>query len=142
MSSDVIEGEPSHLEPTLFLSPSMPTLDVLSKPISQHILDPDNPSYALSRKYHDDPRNPLRQPKHRSHEDQNDNQEVQRQWLECMKNSYATVKEWMDKDEALWVESKLGLNSNGELKSIPFANMTYLSLEEGLDKINLRATNP
>ena len=25
-------------------------------------------------------------------------------------------KQWMDKDEALWVESKLGLDPNGELK--------------------------
>jgi hypothetical protein len=55
----------------------MPTLDVLSKPISQPILDPDDPTYALSPKSHGDPRNPLRQSKHRSHEDQNDDQEVQ-----------------------------------------------------------------
>ena len=48
MSSDAIEGEPSHLEDTPILSPSMPTLDVLFEPISQPILDPDNPSYALS----------------------------------------------------------------------------------------------
>jgi hypothetical protein len=34
MSSDAIEGEPSHLEATPILSPSMPTLDILSKPIS------------------------------------------------------------------------------------------------------------
>ena len=48
----------------------------------------------------------------------------------------------MDKDEALWVESKLGLDSNGEFNSIPFANMTHPSLDEALDKINPRATNP
>jgi hypothetical protein len=48
----------------------------------------------------------------------------------------------MDKYEALWVESKLGLDSNGELKSIPFANMIHPSLEEVLDKINLSTTNP
>ena len=48
----------------------------------------------------------------------------------------------MDKDEALWVESKLGLDSNSELKSISFTNMTHPSLEEALDKINSRATNP
>ena len=42
MSSDAIEGEPSHLETTPILSPSMPILDVLYKPISQHILDPEN----------------------------------------------------------------------------------------------------
>jgi hypothetical protein len=55
----------------------MPTLDALSKLVSQPTLDPDDPSYALSPKSHDDPRNPLRQPKHRSHEDQKDDQEVQ-----------------------------------------------------------------
>jgi hypothetical protein len=76
MSSDDIEGEPSHLVNPIF-SPSMTTLDVLSEPISQSILDPDDPSYALSPKYHDDPRNPLRQPKHRSHEDHEDDQEEQ-----------------------------------------------------------------
>jgi hypothetical protein len=35
-----------------------------------------------------------------------------------LKNLYAIVKEGMDKDEALWVESKLGLDPNSELKSI------------------------
>jgi hypothetical protein len=119
----------------------MPIINVLSEPISQSILDPDDPSYALSPKLHDDPRNLLRQPKHRSHEDQKDYQEVLQQWLECMKNSYAIVKNWMDKDEALWVQSKLGLDSNGEFKSIPFTNMTHLSLEV-LDKTNPRDTNP
>ena len=48
----------------------------------------------------------------------------------------------MDKDEALWVESKLGVDSNSELKSISFINMTHPSLEEALDEINPRATNP
>jgi len=48
----------------------------------------------------------------------------------------------MDKDEALWVQSKLGLDSNSELKSISFTNMTHPSLEEALDEINPRATNP
>jgi len=57
-SSDDIEGEMSHLANPIFSS--MTTLDVLSKPISQPILDPDDPSYALSPKSHDDPRNPLR----------------------------------------------------------------------------------
>jgi hypothetical protein len=47
MSSDAIEGEPSHLEANPIFS-SMPTLDVLSEPISQPILNPDNLSYALS----------------------------------------------------------------------------------------------
>jgi hypothetical protein len=97
MSSDAIEGDLSPLEDTYILSPSIPTLNVLSEPISQLILDLDDPSYALSPKPHDDPRNPLRQSKHRSHEDQKDDQEVLRQWLECMKNSYAIVKKWMDK---------------------------------------------
>ena len=82
----------------------MPTFDVSFKPI----LDPDDTSYALSPKSHDDPRNPQRQPKHRSHEDHKDDQEEQQQWLQCIKNSYAIAKEWMDKDKALWVESKLG----------------------------------
>jgi hypothetical protein len=63
-------------------------------------------------------------------------------WLECIKNSYAIAKDWMDKDKALWVESKPGLDSNSEFNSIPFANMTHPSLEEALDKINPRATNP
>ena len=67
MSSDAIEGELSHLANPIF-SPSIPTLDVLSEPISQPILDPDDPSYALSPKFHDDPRNPLRQPEYMSHE--------------------------------------------------------------------------
>jgi hypothetical protein len=62
----------------------MPTLDVFSEPISQHILDPDDPSYALSPKSHDDPINSVRQPKYMSHEDHKDDQEEQRQWLECI----------------------------------------------------------
>ena len=78
MSIDTIEGEPSQLEVNPILSPSMPTLDILSKPISQPILDPDDPSYALSPKSHDDPRNPLRQPKHRNHEGHKEDQEEQR----------------------------------------------------------------
>ena len=66
------------------------------------------PSYAPSLKSHDGPRNPLRQPKYRNHEDRKDDQEEQRQWLKCIKNwleyiknSYAIAKEWIDKDEAL-----------------------------------------
>jgi peptidyl-tRNA hydrolase len=47
----------------------------------------------------------------------------------------------MDKDEALWVESKLNLDPNGEFKSISLINMTHSSLEETLDKITLRVTN-
>ena len=76
MSSGAIEGELSHLANPIF-SPSMTTLDVLSKPISQPILDPNDPSYALSPKSQDDPRNLLIQPKHRSHEDCKDDQEEQ-----------------------------------------------------------------
>ena len=63
-------------------------------------------------------------------------------WLECIKNSYVVAKDWMDKDEGLWVESKLGLDSNSEFKSISFINMTHPSLEEALDEINPGATNP
>ena len=55
--------------------------------------------------------------------------------MECIKNSYAIAKEWMDKDEALWVESKLDLDANGELKSISLINITHPSLEEALVKI-------
>jgi hypothetical protein len=145
MSSDAIEGETIHLKVNPIFSPSMPTLDVLSQPI----LDLDEPSHALSPKYHDDPRNSLRQPKHRSYVDHKDDQKEQQQWQECikncleyMKNTYAIVKEWMDKDEALWVESKLGLDPNGELKSISSINMTHPSLEKALDEINPRDTNP
>jgi hypothetical protein len=72
MFSDVVEGEPSHLEDTSIFSPSMSTLDVLPEPIFQSILDPDDPSYAFFPKSHDDPRNPLTHPKHRSHEDHKD----------------------------------------------------------------------
>ena len=77
MSSETIEGELIYLEPIPILSPSMPILDVSSKHISKPILDPDDPSYALSSKSHDDPRNPLRQTKHRSYEDHMDDQEEQ-----------------------------------------------------------------
>jgi hypothetical protein len=75
MFSDAIEGEPSHLEDTSIFSPSMSTLDVLSEPIFQSILNLDDSSYTFFPKSHDDPRNPLRQPKHRSHEDHKDEQE-------------------------------------------------------------------
>jgi hypothetical protein len=59
-----------------------------------------------------------------------------------MKNTYVVVKEWIDKDEALWLGSKLGLYSNGEFKSISSINMTHPSLEEALDETNSRDTNP
>ena len=63
ISSNAIKGELSHLEAIPILSPSMSTLDVLFEPIFQPILEPDDPSYALSSKSHDDPRNPLKTPK-------------------------------------------------------------------------------
>ena len=141
MSSET-KGEPSYLEAIPILSPSMPILDVSSKYISKPILDPDDPSYALSPKSHNDPRNPLRQLKYRNREDCKDDKEEQWQWLECIKNSYVVAKDWMDKDEALWVESKLGSDPNGELKSTSLINMTHPSLEEALDEINPRASNP
>ena len=61
-TSDAI-GEPSHVEANPIFSPSMPTTDISFEPI----LDLDDPSYALSPKSHDDPRNPLRHPKKRNH---------------------------------------------------------------------------
>ena len=70
MSSETI-GEPSYLEAIPILSPYMPTLDVSFKPI----LDPDDSSYALSPKTHDDPINAPRHPKHRSHESHKEDQE-------------------------------------------------------------------
>jgi hypothetical protein len=48
MSSDAVEGEPIHLEANPIFFPSMATLDVLFEPIFQHILDPNESSYALS----------------------------------------------------------------------------------------------
>ena len=48
----------------------------------------------------------------------------------------------MDKDGALWVESKFGLDPNGELESISLINMTLPSLEEALDEITPRVSNP
>ena len=96
MSSDAIEGELSHSEAIPILSPSMPILDVSSEHISKPILDPDDPSYALSSKTHDDPRNPLWHPKHRSHEGYKEDQEEQQQWLEDIKNLCAIAIEWMD----------------------------------------------
>ena len=73
MSSETIEGEPSYLKAIPILSPFMPILDVSSEHISKPILDADDPSYTLSSKTQDDPRNPLRHPKHRSHEGHKDN---------------------------------------------------------------------
>jgi hypothetical protein len=48
----------------------------------------------------------------------------------------------MDKDEAFWLGSKLGLDLNGELKPISSINMTHSSLEEALDETNPRDSNP
>ena len=63
MSSDAIEGEPSHLEANPIFSPSMLAIDISFEPI----LDPDESPNALTPKSHDDPRNPLRHPKKRNH---------------------------------------------------------------------------
>jgi hypothetical protein len=62
--------------------------------------------------------------------------------MECIKNSNVVAKECMDKDEAIWVEFKLGLDPNSETKSISLINMTHPSLEEALDKTKPRITNP
>jgi hypothetical protein len=134
MSSDAVEGEPSNFGNYSILSPSMPTLDDLPQPIFQSILDPDDPSYALPPRSHDDPRNPLRQPNHRTHNDHMDDEEMLRHWQKCV--------EWMDKKEAL-IESNLGSNSNGEfLTPFDFEDDTYSSTEEALDEANSRVTNP
>ena len=87
MSSDAIEGELSHLANPIF-SPSMLATDISFEPI----LDPDESPNALTPKSLDDHRNPLRQPKHKSHEDCKDDQEEQRQWLECIKNWIECIK--------------------------------------------------
>ena len=134
MSSDAIEGGPSHLEAIPILSPSMPTLEVL--PISKPILDPNDPPDALFPESHDD----LRNPKHRNHEGSKDDQEKQRQWLEH--SCVVASKKWLDEAESLRVEPKPDLDPKGELKSISLINMTHPSLEEALDKIIPRVTNP
>jgi len=61
--------------------------------------------------------------------------------MEHMKNSYAIVKGWMEEDEALVLAFELGLDSNGELKSISLVNMTHPSLEKALDETNPRDIN-
>ena len=48
----------------------------------------------------------------------------------------------MEKDKALWVESKLGLDSNNEFESTSLINITHPSLQAALDEINPRANNP
>jgi len=47
----------------------------------------------------------------------------------------------MEEDEVLALASKLGLNSNVELKSIYLINKTHPSLEKALVKTNLRDIN-
>ena len=75
MLSDAIEGEPGHLETNPIFSPPMLTTDISSESISKPILDPNKSPNALSPKSRDDPRNPLRQPKHSNHEDHKDDEE-------------------------------------------------------------------
>ena len=48
----------------------------------------------------------------------------------------------MDKDKALLLESKFGLNPNSEFKSTSLINITHPNLDEALDKTNTRITNP
>jgi len=99
ISSNAIEGELSHIEAIPILSPSMSTLDVSSEPIFQPILNPDDLSYALSPKSHDDPRNPLRQPKHMNHEGHTDDKKsndngcnVLRTCMPLLKNGWTRMK--------------------------------------------------
>jgi len=47
----------------------------------------------------------------------------------------------MEEDEVLALASKLGLNSNVELKSVSLVNITHPSLEKALDETNLRDIN-
>jgi len=74
MPSDAIEGVPSHLEINSIFSHYMSILNVF-----EPILDPNRSFYAPSTKLHNDPRNPLRHPKNRSHESYRNTQEEQRQ---------------------------------------------------------------
>ena len=114
----------------------MPTLDVSYEPISKPILDPDNSLYALFPKSHDDPRHP----KHRNHEGSKYDQEEQQQ--QSGHSCVVTSKEWLDEVEASRKEPGPILYPKDELKSISLINMTHPILEEALDKINLRVTNP
>ena len=117
----------------------MLTTNISSESISKTILDPDKSPDGLSPNSRDDPRNPLRQPKHRNHEGSKDDQEEQRQWLE---HCVVASKEWLDEAEALRIEPKPILDPKGELNSISLINMAHPSLEEALDKINPRVNNP
>ena len=97
MSSDVVEGEQSHLSATLILSPSMPTLDIEYEPISKPILDHSSLYYALGPKPPDDSRDPSTYPVHRNHQDHKEDREEQRPWIETINNLCDIVIEWMDK---------------------------------------------
>jgi len=70
MSSYAIEGEPSHYGDYSICSPSMPTIDNFSQPIFQHILGPNEFSYALHS-----PRYPLVDPNYRAYVDHIDDKE-------------------------------------------------------------------
>ena len=72
-----------------------------------------------------------------NHEGSKDDQEEQRQRLEH--SCIVVSKEWLDKAETLRLEPKP--DPKGELKSISLINMTHLSLEEALGKINPRVSN-
>jgi len=72
--------------------PSMPILNVF-----ELILDPNKSFYSPSTKLHNDPRNPSRCLKNRSHENYRNTQEEQQQWKECVehtRNTHVIVKEW------------------------------------------------
>ena len=77
ISSDAIEGEQSHLETTLILSPYMAALDIEYEPISKPILDCSDLFYALSPKPPDDSRHLFRYPMHRNHQVHIEDQEEQ-----------------------------------------------------------------
>ena len=94
MSSDAIKGERSHLETTLILSPSIPTLDIENEPISNPIIDHYGLFYALSSKPPDDSRNSSRYPMHRNHQG---HMKEQHPWLESIKNICAIAIGWVDK---------------------------------------------
>ena len=81
MSSDPIEGESSYLEPSPILSPSMSKTNICFEPISKIILNPNDPPHVLLPNTYNDPiinsGNPLRHPRHRSHEGHKSDQEEQ-----------------------------------------------------------------
>jgi hypothetical protein len=77
ITSEAIEGETSHLEIIPTLSSFVPTTNIYFEPIFKPNLDPDDPPYES----YGDPiihsRNPLRHPKHGSHEGHKSDQEEQ-----------------------------------------------------------------